>query len=128
MKKYKEPEIQFISLNSSENIANPCWSNVNHPEKYVFYYYDLPGTGSLEFRITEGNKGGCDAGVPTSVSYVVDLNKDGVITDDEKREATAEQCQTLYEAMHVRHEIGHGNSGENTSGSDFSTDHFPGWS
>ena len=129
MKKYKEPEISFISLKPAENVANPCWSYVNNPDKCPTYYYDLPGAGSLEFRIIEGNKGGCDSGVPTDVYYVIDANQDGTISSDERRIATAAEYKTLYDAMHIKHEIGNGNSGENTNSSSFNPGDLPGgWS
>lgn len=124
MKKYQEPEIKFVSLKPSGEIAAQCWSYANHSQNSPTYYYDLQGTGSLEFRITEG-EGGCDGGIPTEVYYVVDTDQDGHISGDEKWPATTEQYNILYEAMHLKGEIGNGNSGENTASSSFAPGDLP---
>ena len=122
MKQYKEPEIKFISLKPSENIADKCWAYANTGNSPV-YYYDLPGTGSLEFQIQKG-EGGCDSGIPTKIYYVIDKNGNGTIDNGERKPATEDQKDQLMYAMHT--EFG-GNSGENTQSTSFE-DEFPGWS
>lgn len=128
MKKYKEPEIRFISLKPAEKIANKCWAYANDPNGSPIYYYDLPGTGGLEFKIIgpkyqvfkDGN--GCDGGIPTEVHYIVDYDHDGTI--DHTEDASSQQIQQLEIAMKT---VMGGNSGESTKSSAFE-DEFPGWS
>ena len=55
MKKYKEPEISFISLKPAENVANPCWAYASN-DKGKPYYYNVSGEGFLEFQITSASR------------------------------------------------------------------------
>lgn len=131
MKKYKEPEISFISLKPAENVANPCWAYASN-DKGKPYYYNVSGEGFLEFQITSpkkeivlyGNGNGCDGGTPTEVYYIVDKNDNGKLDAGEKTVAEQWQIDELKAAMLTWG----GNSGEPVKSDDFSK-HFPhGWS
>lgn len=98
MKEYREPEAKFISLNPAEKVADTCWGYAVNGKDSPTYYFDLPGAGSLEFKIIEGY-GGCNGGAATNISYVIDSNNDGNITSDERKEASPEQIKILIEAM-----------------------------
>ena len=129
MKKYKEPEVQFISLNPSEKIANPCWAFAVNNGDSPKYYYDLEGPGYLSFKIAKrdnkgiilygnGNGNGCNSAKPCEVFYYYDSNGDSILENNEITSATDEQINQLIWAMHT--EFG-GESGEPTQAS-----HFPG--
>lgn len=119
-KKYEEPKIQFTTLCLDEAVAGICWGYAKNG-KSPLLYYNLPGKGSLEFKVTDGG-GGCDKGQPTEISYVIDENKNGVIEQKERYTATQDHIQILYKAMH--NEMG-GNSGESFQGSEFHEDDIP---
>lgn len=128
MKKYKEPEIKFISLNPTEKIADPCWAYANN-DKEKPYYYNIKGEGFLEFQITGpkdimlyGN--GCDGGMPTEVYYINDANNNGTIEAGERIPANEWQIEELRKAMPGWG----GNSGEPVKSNDFSHNFPQGWS
>ncbi len=128
MKEYKEPEIQFISLNPSEKVASPCWAYAVNNKPSPTYYYDLEGPGYVSFEIAKndkkakeialfGNGKGCDGGMPCNVYYYYDMNGDKIIGNNECKllEEDDPLVDKLTEAMYG---FG-GNSGEPVNPSDF---------
>lgn len=128
MKEYKEPEIQFISLNPSEKVASPCWAYAVNNKPSPKYYYDLEGPGYVSFEIAKndkkakeialfGNGKGCDGGMPCNVYYYYDMNGDKIIGNNECKllEDDDPLVDKLTEAMYG---FG-GNSGEPVNPSDF---------
>lgn len=79
-KNYEKPRAKFISIRSSEKVADTCWGlEPGHPND-VAHYYDVEGPGYVSFHVQSGS-GNCANPDAYNILYYEYEGAEGVPAD-----------------------------------------------